>query len=245
MKNPIVPGNNLSKVGAGDAVDSTDFKQLVGSLRYLTATRPDLIFSVNLVSKYMENPNEQHMLAAKRILRYVQGTAGYGIRYKRGEGHSLVGYVDSDYAGDTDDRRSTSGYVFMLGGRAISWASKKQPIVTLSTTEAEFVAAAYGACQAVWLRNVLEEIGVSQEEGTVILCDNSSTIKLSKNPVLHARSKHIHVRFHFLRELVNDGVITMEYCGTEDQLSDIMTKTVKLDTFEKLRERMGVCCREE
>ncbi|CAA7016057.1 unnamed protein product [Microthlaspi erraticum] len=172
VKNPMVPGNKLTKIGAGEVVDATSFKQLVGSLRY-----------------------------------------------KKGDEEKLVGFVDSDYAGDTDDRKSTSGYVYMLGGGAILWASKKQPIVTLSTTEAEFVAAAYGACQGVWLRNILEEIGYAQEEGTVLFCDNSSTIKLSKNPVLHGRSKHIHVRFHFLRELVNDGVIALDYCTTQEQLS--------------------------
>lgn len=156
----------------------------------------------------------------------------------------LIGYTDSDYAGDVDDRRSTSGYVFMLGGGAVAWTSKKQPIVTLSTTEAEFVAAAYGACQGVWLRNILEEIGAKQEEGTTLFCDNSSTIKLSKNPVLHGKSKHIHIRYHFLRELVNDGVIEVEYCSTQDQFSDIMTKAVKLETFEKLRKKMGVGAKE-
>lgn len=245
VKNPIVPGHKLSKMGAGEAVDPTIFKQLVGSLRYLTATRPDLIYYVNLVSRYMENPSEQHMLVTKRILRYVQGTTGYCIRYRPGGERKLVGYVDSNYAGDVDDRKSTSRYVFMLGGGAVSWASKKQPIVTLSTTEAEFVAAAYGACQAVWLRNVLEEIGSGQREGTTLYCDNSSTIKLSKNLVLHGRSKHIHVRYHFLRELVNDGIIQLDYCSTQDQLSDIMTKAVKLEVFERLRDRMGVCSKEE
>lgn len=181
----------------------------------------------------------------KRIMRYVQGTLSFGIRYKQEEEQKLVGYVDSDYAGDIDDRRSTSGYVFMLGTCAVSWASKKQPIVTLSTTEAEFVAAAYGACQGVWLRNILEEIGFGQGTGTILYCDNSSTIKLSKNPVLHGRSKHIHVRYHFLRELVNERVIQLDYCATQEQLSDVMTKAVKLETFEKLRKRMGVCSKEK
>lgn len=245
VRNPIVTGNKLTRRGAGAMVNPTAFKQLVGSLRYLTATRPDLIYSVNLVSRYMEEPTEQHMLAAKRILRYVQGTIEFGIQYKRGEGEELLGYVDSDYAGDEDDRRSTSGYAFMLGNGAISWASKKQSIVTLSTTEAEFVAAASGACQAVWLRNMLEEIGFIQGVKTVLFCDNSSTIKLSRNPVLHGRSKHIHVRYHFLRELVNDGVIELEYCHTEEQLSDIMTKAVMLEVFEKLRKELGLCQKKE
>ena len=149
VRNPMVPGNRLTKDGDGTSVDPTSFKQLVGCLRYLTATRPDLIYSVNLVSRYMEKPGESHLSAAKRILRYVQGTREYGIQYKRGEDASLVGYVDSDYAGDEDDRKSTSGYTFMWSGGAVSWASKKQPIVTLSTTEAEYVSAAYRACQVV------------------------------------------------------------------------------------------------
>ncbi|KAL1218311.1 Retrovirus-related Pol polyprotein from transposon TNT 1-94 [Cardamine amara subsp. amara] len=247
VKNPTVPGCKLTREGAGELVNPTLFKKLVGSLRYLTATRPDLIYSVNLVSRFMESPTEQHMLAAKRILRYIQGTTGFGIQYRReyGAKEKLVGYVDSDYAGDEDDRRSTSGYTFMIGNGAVSWASKKQSIVTLSTTEAEFVAAANGACQAMWLRNILTEVGFDQGSGTTLFCDNSSTIKLSKNPVLHGRSKHIHVRYHFLRDLVNEGVIELEFCRTQDQVSDIMTKPVKLEVFEKLRGKMGVGMKEE
>ena len=240
VRNPTVQGCKLTKEGAGSQVDATLYKQIVGSLRYLTATRPDLIYSVNLVSRYMEKPTEQHLLAVKRILRYVQGTMEYGIQYQSDNKEELMGFVDSDYAGDEDDRKSTSGYVFMNGGGAISWASRKQPIVTLSTTEAEYVSAAAGACQAAWLRNVLEEIGCKQGERTVLFCDNSSTIKLSKNPVFHGRSKHIQVRFHFLRELVSDEIIELEYCSTQDQLADVMTKAVKLDVFEKLRGYMGV-----
>lgn len=245
VRNPMVRGNRLTKEGAGARVDPTSFKQLVGSLRYLTATRPDLIYSVNLVSRYMESPSEQHLAAAKRILRYVQGTVGFGIQYRHGGDEKLIGYVDSDYAGDEDDRRSTSGYTFLFGDGAVSWSSKKQPIVTLSTTKVEYVAAASGACQAVWLRNVLMDIGCDQEKGTVILCDNSSTIKLAKNHVLHGRSKHIHVRYHFIRELVNEEVISLEYCTTQEQVSDIMTKPVKLDVFERLREKMGVGLKSE
>lgn len=245
VRNPMVPGNKLTKTGAGDEVNPTTYKQLVGSLRYLTATRPDLIYSVNLVSRYMESPTEQHMMATKRILRYIQGTRDFGIQYKVGGEQKLIGYVDSDYAGDMDDCKSTSGYVFLLGGAAVSWASKKQPIVTLSTTEAEFVSAAFSACQVVWIRNIMKEIGFQQQEGTTLFCDNSSTIKLSRNPVMHGRSKHIHVRFHYLRDLVNEGVIQLSYCATQEQIADVMTKAVKLDVFEKLRSMMGVCVKDE
>ena len=153
----------------------------------------------------------------------------------------MFGFTDSDYAGDQDDRRSTSGYVFMLGTGAVSWSSKKQPIVTLSTTEAEFVAATACACQAIWLKKLLEELQFKEDKPTLIYCDNSSATKLSKNPVLHGRSKHIDVKYHFLRDLTNDGVINLVYCRSEDQVADIQTKPLKLATFVKLRGLLGVC----
>lgn len=202
--NPIVPGCKLSKDGSGAGIDATMYKQMVGSLMYLTATRPDLMYSVCLISRYMEKPTKMHLQAVKRIYRYLKGTVELGIRYRRcGEG-SLVAFADSDYAGDVDDRKSTSGYLFMLEIGAVSWSSKKQPVVTLSTIEAEFIAAASCACQGVWLRRILEKLGHVQGISTTIYCDNSSAIKLSKNPALHGRSKHIDVRFHFLRNLTRD-----------------------------------------
>ncbi|KAL6184287.1 hypothetical protein ACLB2K_045691 [Fragaria x ananassa] len=170
-----------------------------------------------------------------------QGTVSLGLFYKRSDATELAAYTDSDYAGDIDDRRSTSGYVFMLNGGAVSWASKKQPVVTLSSTEAEFVAAAASAYQCVWMRRILEQLGCLQSQPTTILCDNSSTIKLSKNPVLHGRSKHIDVRFHFLRDLTKEEVVRLVHCGTKEQVADIMTKPLKLDVFIKLREELGVC----
>ena len=241
VSTPVEVGLKLIKEPGGKRVDSTLYKQIVGSLMYLTATRPDIMHAVSLISRYMENPRETHLLAAKRILRYLQGTIEYGLFYKNGEKSDLFGFTDSDYAGDSDDRKSTSGYVFMMGSAAISWCSKKQPIVTLSTTEAEYVAATACACQAIWLRNILEELHFQQEGATTIYCDNSSAIKLSKNPVLHGRTKYIDVRFHFLRELTRDEIIDFLYCKSEDQIADIMTKPLKLSTFQKLRKLLGVC----
>ncbi|CAI0627471.1 unnamed protein product [Linum tenue] len=202
------------------------------------------MYVVCLLSMFMAKPTRLHMVAAKRVLRYLKGTLGYGIRYKAGaQNDRLLSYTDSDYAGDINDRRSTSGYVFFLAGGPVSWASKKQPVMTLSTTEAEFVAAAYSAAQCIWMKRILKEMGWLETTGggTRILCDNSSTIKLSKNPVLHGRSKHIDVRFHFLRDLVKEEVIKLEHCGTTDQVADIMTKAVKIETFEKLRGELGMC----
>nr|XP_034896856.1 secreted RxLR effector protein 161-like [Populus alba] len=199
------------------------------------------MYAVSLISRYMENPKEIHLLAAKRIFRYLQGTADFGLLYKKGEHSDLMGFTDNDYAGDQDDRKSTSGYVFMLGTGAVSWSSKKQPIVTLSTTEAEFVAAASCACQAIWLRRILEEIQFKQQGATSIYCDNNSTIKLSRNPVLHGRSKHIDVKYHFLRDLAKDEVINLIFCRSEDQMADIFTKPLKTSLFHKLRKLLGVC----
>ena len=152
----------------------------------------------------------------------------------------MTAYTDNDYARDIDDRKCTSGYVFMLSGGAISWTSKKQPIVTLSTTEAEYVAAALCASHCIWMQQVLKQVEGTQSTSVKVYCDNSSTIKLTKNPVFYGRSKHIDVRFHFLRNLTNEGTLIMEHCGTDDQLADIMTKPLKLEHFEKLRRLLGV-----
>jgi len=241
VHNPIVPGCKLVKDEGGVKADKTHFKQMVGSLMYLTATRPDIIFVVNLISRYMENPTEFHLQVAKRVLRYLKGTLDFGIFYKKGGNNELVAYTNSDYARDLGDRKSTSGYVFLLSSRTVYWLSKKQPIVSLSTTEAEFIVAASCACQTVWLKRVLEKLGLNQDKTTIIHCDSSSAIKLSKNLVMHGRSKHIDVHFHFLRELTKAGTMELVYCSTQDQLADIMTKPLKLDAFLKLRASLSVC----
>ncbi|KAK6144980.1 hypothetical protein DH2020_021800 [Rehmannia glutinosa] len=242
VHNPIVPGCKLVKDEGGVKVDTTYYKQIVGSPMYITATRPDLMFVVSLISRYMENPTELHLHVAKRVLRYFKGTTGFGIFYKKKRGdEKLVAYTDSDYAGDLEDRKSTSGYVFLLSSGVVSWSSKKQPVVSLSTTEAEFIAATSCACQAIWLKNVLENLSLNQNKLIFIRCDSSSAIKLSKNPVMHGRTKHIDVRFHFLRELTKAGVVELVHCSTHEQLADVMTKPLKLDAFLKLRRILGVC----
>lgn len=201
--------------------------------------------AVSLISRYMENPTEVHLLAAKRIFRYLKGTADFGILCKNGRESSLIGFSDSDYAGDLDDRKSTSGFVFMMNSGAVTWSSKKQQIVTLSTTEAEFVAAASSSCQAIWLRRILEVLHNQQQGPILIYCDNISVIKLSKNPVLHGRSKHIDVRYHFLRDLCKDGVIDLVFCKSENQIADILSKPLKPAVFMKLQSLLGVCSRKD
>lgn len=240
VSNPIIPGQKVGRDEAGVKVDSTFYKQMVGSLMYLTATRPDLMFVVCLISRFMANPTELHLATAKRIMRYLKGTLEFGIWYGRGGNGDLLGYTDSDYAGDIDDCKSTSGYVFLLSGGAVAWSSRKQPIVTLSSTEAEYVAAATCACQAIWMKRILKEIGYAQEERMTLFCDNTSTIKLSRNAVMHGKSKHIRVRYHFLRELTKEGVVELVHCSTEEQLADIMTKPLKMASFQRIREAFGL-----
>lgn len=241
VKNPFVTGTKLSKDGGESKFDTTLFKKVVGSLMYLTVTRPDLMYGASLISRYMSPPNMSHWLAAKRILRYLKGTTELGIFYRRGvDNPKLLAYTDSGYADDLDDRKSTSGYVFKIGHGAVLWSSKKQPVVTLSTTEAEYIASAFCACQCIWLKRILGEIGVAETEATVIQCDNSSAIKLSENPVFHGKSKHIDVRFHFLRNLVDAGTVSLSYCSSQEQIADLMAKPLKLEQFEKLRSMLGL-----
>lgn len=241
VTNPMVPDQKLHKDETGNKVNETYFKQIIGSLMYFTAMRPDLVFTVSLLSRFMSCPTNLHLQVAKIILRYVRGTLNYGILYQKHETYDLIGYTDSDYAGDLGDMKSTSGYTFMLSGGAIAWSSKKQPIVALSSTQVEFVATAACAFQAVWMRRILEELGRQQKGNIVIFCDNSSMNNLSKNPMVHGRSKHIDVRFHFLRELSKEGVIDFQFCRSQDQVADLMTKSLKSKVFQGFRRDLVVC----
>eukprot|EP00253_Pinus_taeda_P022186 PITA_22186 len=238
---PTVMGLKLSREDSSKDFDPNLYKSIVGSLMYLTATRPDIMYAVSLISRFMERPKEAHWQAAKIILRYVKDTKKFGILYNVSEHSDLVGYTDSDWAGSVDDRKSTSGYVFHMGSGAISWASKKQSIVALSTAEAEYVAATAAACQAVWMRRMFRSLGQEQAKATVIFCDNSSAIALSKNSVFHKRTKHIDTRFHYIRELVNNGEIVLEHCRTQEQVADIiLTKPLDQKSFEFLRKCLGM-----
>ena len=186
---------------------------------YLTATRSDIRHSASLISRFMENLKEFLLLSAKRILRYLKGTVNFGLLYKKDEDTELIVFSNSDYAGDFDEQKSTSCYMLMLS--PVSWSSIKQPIVTLSTTEVDFVAASACPSQAIWLRNILTELHFNQQEATQIYCDNRYNIKLSIYYVFHGRSKHIDVRCHYLRDLTNDKVIDLMYYRSEDQVTEI------------------------
>jgi hypothetical protein len=240
VSTPVECEIKLSKYEEGERVDPTIFKSLVGSLRYLTCTRPDILYGVGLVSRYMESPTTTHFKAAKRILRYVKGTIDFGLLYPSSNEFKLVGYSDSDWGGDVDDRKSTTEFIFYLGSSAFTWSSKKQPIVTLSTCEAEYVAATSSVCHAIWLRKLLKELHMPQEDATEIFVDNKSAIALVKNPVFHDRSKHIDTRYHFIRECIAKKEVQLKFVKTHDQVADIFTKPLKNEIFSKLRALLGV-----
>lgn len=224
ISTPIETGTKLRKDGEEEAVDAKMFRQLVGSLRYLCNTRPDLSYGVGMISKFMGKPLQSHFVAAKRILRYIKGTLDYALLFPdklKSKPAEVLGYTDSDWCGDQDDRRSTTGYVFQYCGSSISWCSRKQNVVALSSCEAEYIAASFGACQALWIETLLDEMKLEVCRPMKLLIDNKSTINLAKNPVAHGRSKHIETRFHFLRDQVTKGKLELEHCNTEKQIADI------------------------
>ncbi|BAH92510.1 Os04g0196500 [Oryza sativa Japonica Group] len=225
-------------------VDATLYRSLVGSLRYLVNTRPDLAFSVGYVSRFMESPREDHLAAVRRILRYVAGTRCWGIRFGPGARCALpmlVGYSDSDLAGDPDERKSTSGQIFFINGGPVTWQSSKQKVVALSSCEAEYIAAAAATCQGVWLARLLAEVLGDEITAPLLKVDNQSTISLIKNPVHHDRSKHIDVKYHYIRECAEKKLIEMMFVGTAEQLGDIFTKSLGRTRFQELRSKIGVC----
>lgn len=218
-----------------DGEPNKDYMCLVGSLLYAAmVTRPDISFAVQALGRHLQSSTDEHMNAGMRVLRYLQGTKNVGITYSKGE-TVLVGYADSDWAGDQDTRRSVTGYVYVLCGAAISWGSKLQPTVALSSSEAEYMAACYAIQEAVHLRLLLKSLGYEQQGHTVIFEDNQGCIYMSQNPVMHKRAKHIDIRFHFVRERVADGTVKLVYVETENQLADLLTKPLLKARILKIR----------
>ncbi|KAM3197870.1 hypothetical protein ACQJBY_073132 [Aegilops geniculata] len=224
----------------GEAVDATRYRSIIGSLRYLVNTRPDIAYVVGVASRFMEAPGKQHWAIVRQILRYVRGTLNYGCTYKAGEGTVLTGFSDSDHAGDLTDRKSTTGLVFFMGPSVITWSSQKQKIVALSSCEAEYIAAATAATQAVWLRGLVSEMLGTGKQKVQLKIDNKSANELSKNPVNHERSKHIDLKYHCIRECVEERKVEVEHVRTKDQLADILTKSLGRAKFTELRCRLGI-----
>ncbi|XP_075080566.1 secreted RxLR effector protein 161-like [Nicotiana tabacum] len=224
---------------SGTPVNQTVYRGIIGSLLYLTASRPDIIFSVRLCARFQSNPKESHLKAAKRILRYLKGTQDLVLYYPSCDSFNLIGYANVEYAGYLVDRKNTSGMAHFVGSCLIFWGTRKQNSVALSTTKAEYVAAASCCAQLLWIKQQLEDFGVLTES-VPLLFDNTSALNMSKNLVQHKRTKHIDVRHHFLRDNMEKGLICMKFCSTEDQIADIFTKALSRDHFERNRVKLGL-----
>ncbi|GJR85608.1 ribonuclease H-like domain, reverse transcriptase, RNA-dependent DNA polymerase [Tanacetum coccineum] len=237
---PMDPGTKLTKITEGTMVNSTEYRSLIGCLRYLLHTRPELSYSVGLLSRFMQELKEQHMKAIRQVLRYVKGTKDYGITYKHNEGNKIHGFSDSSYGVNTQEGKGTTGIIFYYGESPISWSTQKQATVSLSSCKSKFIAATAATTQALWLKRLLSKLTHSQEEKVTIMVDKKYAIALMKNPVFHGRSKHIDMKYHFIRECVKREDIQVEFVSGEYQKVDILIKALPKIKFLTMRQLIGL-----
>ena len=212
----MVIGCGLSANDESTTVHQPTYRSMIGSLLYLTGTRPDIMHAVGIVGRFQENPKEAHLQVVKRIFKYLQETQNFGLWYPRDTDLTLHAYTDADWAGSVDDRKSTSGGAFFMGSRLVPWFSKKQGSIALSTAEAKYVAAASCCTQLLWMMQALQDIQITCTPPISILCDNTSAISISKNPVMHSKTKHIPIKYHFLREQVLEKKVKLEYVPSKE-----------------------------
>jgi hypothetical protein len=236
---PMSPSTKLDKDEKGKPVDVKLYRGMIGSLLYLTASRPDIMFSVCLCARFQSCPKESYLIAVKRIFRYLLGTIDLGLWYPKSNSFDLISYTDADFAGCKIDRKSTSGTCHFLGHSLVSWFSKNQNSVALSTAEAEYVAAGSCCAQSLYIKQQLEDFKILFDH-IPIRCDNTSAISLSKNPIQHSRTKHIEIRYHFIRDHVQKGDIELEFVSTDSQWADILTKPLIEERFCTIRREIGM-----
>ncbi|XP_065861932.1 uncharacterized mitochondrial protein AtMg00810-like isoform X3 [Euphorbia lathyris] len=251
---PMTPNAHLTSEGE-PFEDLGRYRRLVGKLNYLTVTRPDIAYSVSVVSQFMSSPTVDHWTALVQILCYLKGTPGRGLLYKN-YGHTQIEcFSDADWAGDKDDRRSTTGYCVFVGGNLISWKSKKQHVVSRSSAESEYRAMSQSVCEIMWIRHLLFELGFDVTTPAKLWCDNQAALHIASNPVFHERTKHIEIDCHFVREKLEENIIATAYIGTNEQLGDIFTRatmtkrsrvrvpaTSLICGINKTHGGMGLCC---
>lgn len=248
VDNPCAAGVKLSKSQSPgteterNAMRSKPYHSLIGCLLYITTcTRPDIAFVVTQLSRFLENPGQQHWNAAVRVLRYLKSTRQHVIIYQDGTGSvTLKAYSDADWGTNLDDRRSVSGVMVMIGNAPVVFKSKFQRTVALSSAEAEYMALSLCVQEVLWTRAMLTDMGALQRNATTIWEDNQGAIALAQNAGYHARTKHVDIRNHFIREKVERGTVTVEYVDTKNQLADIMTKALGTKTLKFLRDGNGI-----
>ena len=239
---PMLNHCKPSKYGTDFVEEPLLYRSIVGALQYVTLTTPDIAYSVNKAYQFMASPLHSHWSMVKRILRYLSGTAKMGLLTSPAtpdQPLSLRAYNDSDWANDPDDRRSTSGTCIFIGPNLISWSSKKQSLVAKSGAEAEYRALAHTTSEVLWLESLLTELKIQYFSPT-LLCDNLSVVLLSHNPILHARTKHIELDLHFVREKVMANKLKIQHVPAAAQLADILTKPLSTAVFQQFRDKLKV-----
>ncbi|KAK9047931.1 hypothetical protein SSX86_033107 [Deinandra increscens subsp. villosa] len=238
-KTPISTSHKLTSDVIGEPVDEHTYRAMIGSLMYLTASRPDIMFSVCLCARYQAGPKESHLNVVKRIFRYLKGQPKLGLWYSKNKDFNLKAFRDSDYGGCNLDKKSTSGGCQFLGDRLVSWQCKKQTCVSTSTTEAEYIAASACCGQVLWIQNQMMDYGINFME-TPMYADNTSAISITNNPVKHSKTKHIEIRYHFIRDCVEKKLIKLHHVPTENQLADLFTKAFDEARFFYLITAIGM-----
>lgn len=224
-----------------DSLLTSRYQQLVGSLMYaMLGTRPDICFAVNRLSQFGSNPTHDHLLAAQHVLQYLSNTRHHKLTYGRNDSTELIAYSDSDWAGDRDDRRSTTGYTFILSGSSIAWATQKQRTIALSSTEAEYMALTECSKHAQWTISLLKQLSFEVDLPIDIFCDSEGARSIASNNVDHKRTKHIDIKHHYIREKINEGTINVNEVNSKDNLADILTKALPRDSHQTLTSRMGL-----
>lgn len=247
ISNPLEANQKLTKEMSPKTeeerieMQNIPYQEAVGSILYLVqGTRPDLTFAISNVSQFNNNPGKAHWQAIKRILRYIKGTSKMKLEYSKDANSKIVGFSDSDWGGCTDDRRSCTGYVYIMNGGAISWASKRQTTVALSSTEAEYMALASATQEAMWFKQLDEDLWRKPSEPIMIHCDNQGALQLAKNDGYHNRTRHIDIKHHFCREKLRDGQILIEHIGTKEMVADSLTKSVTKEKTQFCAREMGL-----
>ncbi|THH12524.1 hypothetical protein EW146_g7607 [Bondarzewia mesenterica] len=237
---PMLANQHLTRAEVPE-VDIRGYQRILGSIMWaMLGTCPDLAYTVGALSQHSSSPSEEALHALMRVFKYLRGTSDMKLIYQGKKSKGLTGYVDADWAGDVNDRRSISGYVFKIAEGAISWSSKKQRSTALSSTEAEYVSGAHAAKELIWLRTLLAELGLPCDKATPLLTDNQSAMAIAQNSVYHALTKHIGARHHFLREKVASGELRLEYVPTGEQVADVLTKGLPREKHERFSKGMGL-----